>query len=42
MDQQQTFAWLIHSRRMARDYERLTETDEALVDAVITCLVAWR
>lgn len=26
---ERTFSWLVHSRRMARDYERLTDTDEA-------------
>ena len=37
-----TFSWLLHSRRLARDYERLTATDEALIYATMTRLMAHR
>ena len=33
---ERTFSRLLHSRRMARDYERLTGTDEALIYATTT------
>ena len=39
---ERTFAWLLHSRRLARDYERLTATDEALIYAVMTRLMVRR
>ena len=39
---ERTFAWLLHSRRMARDYERLPSTDEALIYATMTRLMARR
>lgn len=39
---ERTFAWLLHSRRLARDYERLTSTDEALIYATMTRLMARR
>lgn len=39
---ERTFAWLLHSRRLCRDYERLTSTDEALVYATMTRLLAHR
>jgi putative transposase len=39
---ERTFAWLLHSRRLARDDERLTSTDEALVYAAMTRLMARR
>lgn len=28
---ERTFAWLTHSRRLARDYETLTATSEAMI-----------
>lgn len=28
---ERTFAWLMHSRRLARDYETLTATSEAMI-----------
>jgi transposase len=28
---ERTFSWLLHSRRLALDYERLTATDEAQI-----------
>ena len=39
---ERTFAWLMHSRRLARAYERLTATDEALIYATMTRLMARR
>ncbi len=39
---QRTFAWLLHSRRLCRDDERLTSTDEALVYATMTRLMVRR
>ncbi len=39
---ERTFSWLLHSRRLARDYERLTATDEALIYATMTRLMARR
>jgi putative transposase len=39
---ERTFAWLLHSRRLARAYERLTATDEALIYATMSRLMARR
>ncbi len=39
---ERTFSWLLHSRRLARDYERLTATDEALIYATMTRLMTRR
>jgi putative transposase len=39
---ERTFSWLLHSRRLARDYERLTSTDEALVYATMARLMVRR
>jgi putative transposase len=39
---ERTFAWLLHSRRLARDYERLTDTDEALIYATMARLMTRR
>ena len=39
---ERTFAWLTHSRRLARSYERLPSTDEALIYAAMTRLMARR
>ncbi len=36
------FAWLLHSRRLCRDYERLTSTDEALIYATMSRLMVRR
>jgi hypothetical protein len=33
---ERTFSWLLHSRRLVRDYERLTATDEALIYATMS------
>src|SRR5687768_9456186 len=33
---ERTFAWFMHSRRFARDYERLPATDEALIYVAMT------
>ena len=37
-----TFAWISHNRRMAKDYERLCSTGEALVHAAMTRLMVRR
>jgi putative transposase len=39
---ERTFAWLLHSRRLARDYERLASTDEALIYATMSRLMTRR
>ena len=39
---ERTFAWISHHRRMAKDYERLPETGEALMYAVMSRLMARR
>jgi putative transposase len=39
---ERTFAWLVHSRRPARAYERLTSTDEVLIYVTMTRLMARR
>jgi putative transposase len=39
---ERTFSWLLHSRRLSRDYERLTATDEALIYATMTRLMTRR
>jgi hypothetical protein len=39
---ERTFAWIGHNRRMARDYERLCATGEALVYASMTRLMVRR
>ena len=39
---ERTFAWLLHSRRLARDYERLTATDVALIYATMSRLMVRR
>lgn len=39
---ERTFAWLLHSRRLRWDYERLPSTDEALIYAVLTRLMVRR
>ena len=39
---ERTFSWLVHSRRLARDYERLTETDEALIYVTLARLMTRR
>jgi len=39
---ERTFSWLLHSRRLARDYERLTTTDEALIYVTMSRLMARR
>jgi hypothetical protein len=36
---ERTFAWISHNRRMAKDYERLCATGEALVYAAMTRLM---
>jgi transposase len=39
---ERTFAWLMYSRRLARDYESLTSTDEALIYATMSRLMLRR
>ena len=39
---ERTFSWLLHSRRLARDYERLPATDETLIYATMTRLMTRR
>jgi putative transposase len=39
---ERTSAWICHNRRMAKDYERLCATGEALVYAVMTRLMVRR
>src|SRR5919202_7065843 len=39
---ERTFSWLLHSRRLVRDYERLTATDEALIYATMSRLMLRR
>jgi len=39
---ERTFSWLLHSRRLARDYEHLTSTDEALIYATMSRLMLRR
>jgi putative transposase len=39
---ERTFSWLLHSRRMARDYERLPTTDVALIYATMSRLMIHR
>ena len=33
---ERTFAWLVKSRRLGKDYEFMTETVEAMIDAATT------
>lgn len=39
---ERTFAWLGHSRRLSKDYERLCETGEAMIYATMPRLMARR
>lgn len=39
---ERTFAWLMNSRRLARDYERLTASSEAMVRVVMIHLMPRR
>ena len=39
---ERSFSWLLHSRRLVRDYERLTATDEALIYATMSRLMLRR
>lgn len=39
---ERTFAWLSHSRRLARDYERLPETGEAMIYAAMSRIMLHR
>lgn len=39
---ERTFAWLLQSRRLSKDYERLCETSEALIYVAMTRLMLRR
>jgi putative transposase len=39
---ERTFAWFMNSRRLARDYERLTESSEAMVQVAAIHLMLRR
>ena len=39
---ERTFGWLIRHRRLARDYERLTATSEAMIKVAMIRLMATR
>ncbi len=39
---ERTFAWLSRSRRLARDYERLPETGEAMIHATMSRIMLRR
>jgi putative transposase len=39
---ERTFSWLVQSRRLSKDYERLCETSEALIYAVMSRLMVRR
>jgi putative transposase len=39
---ERTFAWISHNRRMAKDYEELCSTGEALIHASMTRLMVRR
>ncbi|MFF0191282.1 IS5 family transposase [Streptomyces sp. NPDC005244] len=39
---ERTFAWLMHSRRLARDYERRTDTSEAVIRWSMTMVMSRR
>ncbi|MFG2439704.1 hypothetical protein [Streptomyces sp. NPDC048508] len=39
---ERTFAWLMHSRRLARDYKRRTDTSEAVIRCSMTMVMSRR
>jgi transposase len=39
---ERTFGWLVRNRRLARDYERLTDTSEAMIKIAMIRLMATR
>ena len=39
---ERTFGWLVRNRRLARDYERLTATSEAMIKIAMIRLMALR
>ncbi|BBC91319.1 MULTISPECIES: transposase [Streptomyces] len=39
---ERTFAWLMHSRRLARDYEARTDTSEAVIRRSMSMVMSRR
>ncbi|MFH9016738.1 transposase [Streptomyces sp. NPDC017943] len=39
---ERTFAWLMHSRRLARDYETRTDTSEAVIKWAMSTVMSRR
>ncbi|GGM26268.1 hypothetical protein GCM10010129_83440 [Streptomyces fumigatiscleroticus] len=39
---ERTFAWLMHSRRLARDYERRPDTSEAVIKWAMSAVMSRR
>jgi putative transposase len=39
---ERTFSWLVHNRRMSKDYERLPEISEAFIYVAMSRLMARR
>ena len=39
---ERTFSWIDHTRRMSKDYERLTETSEAFIYVAMSRLMVRR
>ena len=39
---ERTFSWIDHNRRMSKDYEKLTETSEALIYIAMSRLMVKR
>jgi putative transposase len=39
---ERTFSWIDHNRRMSKDYERLTETSEAIIYVAMSRLMVKR
>ena len=39
---ERTFGWLMHCRRLVRDYERLPETSETFIYIAMICVMVRR
>jgi putative transposase len=39
---ERSFAWLVRSRRLAKDYERKVQTSETLIEVAMTRLLVGR